>query len=139
MFDGFFPSQERKVLRPHQDEALRLVRSSLGKGNRRVVLQGPVGFGKTLVAARIIEGALAKGNSVVFTAPMISLIDQTVAAFETEGMDGLGVMQANHPRTDPLARVQVASVQTLARRGVPHAALVIVDECHLSGRGSSTS
>ena len=77
MFDGLFPSQERKILRPHQVEAIRLVRSSLGKGNRRVVLQGPVGFGKTLVAARIIEGALAKGNSVIFTAPMVSLIDQT--------------------------------------------------------------
>ena len=62
MLDGLFPSQERKILRPHQVEAIRLVRSSLGKGNRRVVLQGPVGFGKTLVAARIIEGALAKGN-----------------------------------------------------------------------------
>ena len=80
---------------------------------------------------RIIEGALAKGNSVIFTAPILTLIDQTVAAFEAEGLHGIGVMQANHPRTDPLARVQVASVQTLARRGVPHAALVIVDEAHI--------
>ena len=49
-------------------------------------------------------------------------------------MRGIGVMQANHPRTDPLARVQVASVQTLARRGVPHAALVIVDEAHIRSK-----
>ena len=77
MLDALFPSQDRKVLRPHQVEAIRLVKSSLGKGNRRVVLQGPVGFGKTLVAAAIIEGALAKGNSVIFTAPILTLIDQT--------------------------------------------------------------
>lgn len=125
------PLTSKKELRPHQERALAMLRSSLGKGNRRVVVQGPTGFGKTLVAAKIIEGARDKGNRVIFTAPAISLIDQTVKAFEAEGVDGIGVMQANHPRTDPLAPVQIASVQTLARRDVPPAALVIVDECHL--------
>ena len=106
----------RKVLRSHQEQAIAMVRSSLARDrHRRVVLQGPVGFGKTLVAARFIEGALAKGNRVIFTAPMISLIDQTVKAFAKEGIHDVGVMQANHPRTDPRAPVQVASVQTLAR------------------------
>lgn len=120
-----------KELRPHQVRAISLVRQSLGKGNRRVVCQGPTGFGKTLVAAKIIDGAVSKGNRVIFTAPAISLIDQTVKAFEDEGLSGIGVMQASHPRTDPRARVQVASVQTLARRQIPDAALVIVDECHI--------
>ena len=124
----------RKVLRPHQEQAIAMVRSSLAGGNRRVVLQGPVGFGKTLVAARLIEGALAKGNRVIFTAPMISLIDQTVKAFAKEGIHDVGVMQANHPRTDPRAPVQVASVQTLARREIPKASLVIVDECHVRAK-----
>lgn len=128
---GHAYASERKTLRPHQERAIALVRQSLGSGNRRVVLQGPVGFGKTLVAARIIEGALSKGNRVVFTAPQISLIDQTVTAFEAEGIRDIGVMQANHPRTNPLAQVQVASVQTLQRRGIPQAALVIVDEAHM--------
>ncbi len=130
MLDGLFPSRERKTLRPHQEEAIRLLRASLARGNRRVVLAMPTGGGKTLTASRLIEGSLAKGNSVIFCAPMVSLIDQTVDAFEVEGIRGIGVMQANHPRTDRLARVQVASVQTLARREVPSAALVIVDECH---------
>jgi DNA repair protein RadD len=40
-------------------------------------------------------------------------------------------MQANHPRTNRLARVQVASVQTLAKRDIPNAALVILDEAHI--------
>jgi superfamily II DNA or RNA helicase len=122
---------QRKELRPHQVRALDMLRASLGKGNRRVVVQGPTGFGKTLTATRIVEGALAKGNGVIFTCPAVSLIDQTVAAFEAEGLVGIGVMQANHPRTDRLARVQVASVQTLARRDIPQAAVVIVDECHI--------
>lgn len=132
MPDGLFPSQVGKVLRPHQIEAIQLTKSSfLGKGNRRVLLQGPVGFGKTLVAAEIIKAALAKGNQVIFTAPQVNLIEQTVAAFEAEGIRDVGVMQGNHPRTDPLARVQVASVQTLARRRIPDAALVIADEAHI--------
>lgn len=140
MMDMFhqFPALEgqakKKELRPHQVEAIRLVRSSLGKGNKRVVVQAATGFGKTLTATKVIEGALEKGNKVIFTAPAISLIDQTVTAFEAEGVTGIGVMQASHPRTDPTAKVQVASVQTLARRDIPEAALIIVDECHLRAK-----
>jgi len=133
-FEASDSQAKKKELRPHQVEAIRLVRSSLGKGNKRVVVQAATGFGKTLTATKIIEGALEKGNKVIFTAPAISLIDQTVAAFEAEGVDGIGVMQANHPRTDPTAQVQVASVQTLARREIPEAALIIVDECHLRAK-----
>ena len=121
----------RKELRPHQVRSIDLIRQSLGLGNLRVVLQGPVGFGKTLVAARIIEGALAKGNRVIFTAPAVSLIDQTVAAFRAEGIEDIGVMQANHPLTNSLARVQIATVQTLAKRQVPDASLVLIDEAHI--------
>lgn len=131
MLDLLNPPTERKTLRPHQVSAIDLLKASLGKGNRRVVVQGPTGFGKTLVAAKIIDGALAKGKRVIFTAPAISLIDQTVTAFEAEGVRHIGVMQAQHPRTDPSAPVQVASVQTLARREIPDASLVIVDECHI--------
>jgi DNA repair protein RadD len=121
----------KKDLRPHQVRAISLLRSSLGKGNRRVVVQGPTGFGKTLVAAKIIEGALAKGNTCIFAAPAISLIDQTVEAFKAEGIQHIGVLQGNHPGEDKTAPIQVASVQTLARRDIPSAALVIVDECHI--------
>ncbi len=39
-------------------------------------------------------------------------------AFEAEGIHNIGFMQSNHPRTNPLANVQVASVATLARRDI---------------------
>ena len=120
-----------KVLRPHQERAIALIRQSLGKGSKRTVCQMPTGAGKTITAAQIIEGALAKGKRVIFTAPAVALINQTIAAFEAQGIRDIGAMQANHPRTNPLAQVQVASVQTLARREIPEAALVIVDECHI--------
>lgn len=135
---GMFSSiGERKVLRPHQDRALEMLRESMspsGGRSRRVVLQGPTGVGKTLIAAKVITGACAKGNRVIFTTPAISLIDQTVDAFEAEGIRGIGVMQSKHPRTDASAPVQVATVQTLAKRDVPDAALVIVDEVHIHSR-----
>lgn len=124
-------ASQKKTLRPHQVRAIEMIRNSLARGNQTVVCSMPTGAGKTLTATKIIEMAQAKGNAVIFTAPAVSLIDQTVAAFRAEGIEGIGVMQANHPLTNPLARVQVASVQTLARREIPDASLVIVDECHI--------
>lgn len=124
-------AEEPKQLRPHQARAIEMCIASMRKGNRRVVIQGPTGFGKTLVAAKIVASALAKGNKSIFTAPAISLIDQTVEAFELEGIRDIGVMQANHPRTNAMASMQICSVQTLARRKIPEASLVLVDECHI--------
>jgi superfamily II DNA or RNA helicase len=49
------------------------------------MLQLPTGAGKTVIAANIIRRARAKGKRVAFTVSALSLIDQTVAAFEAEG------------------------------------------------------
>lgn len=125
-----FAKPSAKVIRPHQQKALDLLRQSIGHGKRRVVLQLPTGAGKTYVASQIAKGALAKGKRVCFTVPLISLVDQTIAAFEAEGIDHIGVIQSTHHRTDGGAPVQIASMQTMTRRGVPDVDLVIVDECH---------
>lgn len=126
-----FDFSQPKTLRPHQTRAIDLLKASAKQGHCRTVISAATGFGKTLTAATIISNSLGKGNRVIFTAPAVSLIDQTVTAFENEGIRDIGVMQANHPRTDSLAKVQVCSVQTLAKREIPQAALVIVDECHI--------
>lgn len=126
----FSEDAEPRPLRPHQVLAIAGVRRSLAMGNRRVVLQLPTGAGKTRTAAEIVMGALAKGNRVTFTVPAISLIDQTIAAFEAEGISAIGVMQANHPRTNGRQPVQVVSVQTLARRSRPESDIMIIDEVH---------
>jgi len=130
MFDGFQPP--RKQLRPHQQEAIDRLWLQAKRGSKRIVLQAPTGFGKTLTAAKIIERALSKKNRVLFTVPRLSLVSQAVADFEAEGIHHIGVMQADHPRTDPSAPVQVASIQTLNMRlaSVEQPQLVIVDECH---------
>lgn len=120
-----------KILRPYQIAAIEGCIAAFRKGHRRVVVQLPTGAGKTLTAARMIAACRGRGKTAVFTAPAIALVDQTLAAFEAEGIGHIGVMQASHPRTDRSAPVQIASVQTLRQRELPEAALVIVDECHI--------
>jgi DNA repair protein RadD len=53
----------KRELRPHQTRAIEMLRHSLGSGKRRPVLQAPTGFGKTLIAAAVAEGALAKQSA----------------------------------------------------------------------------
>jgi DNA repair protein RadD len=126
----FSPPGALRPLRPHQERALDELRRSLASGHRRPMLQAPTGFGKTLLAAHIIDGALRKEKRVAFTVPALSLVDQTVDAFEAEGIAAIGVMQGIHPRTDREQPVQICSVQTLARRRRPEVDLVLVDEAH---------
>lgn len=125
-------SIQPRPLRPHQSRAMKMLREALVAGNKRIVLEMPTGSGKTRVAAEIVNGALAKDKRVGFTVPAISLIDQAVEAFENEGIDLLGVIQASHPRTHYGMPVQIASVQTLTRRKLElDLDIVLVDECHL--------
>lgn len=119
-----------RPLRPRQLAAIEAIKVAIREGHRRIVLQAPTGFGKTLTAAHIISAALRKGSRPLFTCPAITLVDQTLASFEAEGIHDIGVMQASHTRTDHNATVQIASVQTLIRRAVPEVGFVMVDECH---------
>jgi len=127
----------KKTPRAHQIETLSLLRQSLSSGKRRPIIQLPTGAGKTFIAAMIVEGALAKGNRVIFVVPALSLIDQTLQAFYEEGITEVGVIQANHHMTDYYKPVQVASIQTLTTRmarndkfKIPDAQVVVIDECH---------
>jgi superfamily II DNA or RNA helicase len=118
-------------LRDYQNEAIDNLRNTLRRGVKRIVLQMPTGAGKTALAGAIVRMATDRGKKVIFTVPALSLVDQTVESFESDGVLEIGVMQAFHERTDGLAPVQVCSVQTLMRRKIPKADLVIVDEAHV--------
>ena len=118
-------------LRNYQEQAIQKLRHSLGTGKRRPVVQLPTGAGKTVIAASIITMARSKGKRVIFAVPSLTLIDQTVERFRQNGITEIGVMQAQHEMTDPRQPVQVCSIQTLMRRDLPDADLVIVDEAHM--------
>jgi DNA repair protein RadD len=123
-------TQSRSILRPHQVDLLDNIRGEIRNGCRRLIAQAPTGFGKTIVAATMARGVLDRGNRVVFTVPALSLIDQTVKKFRTEGVHDIGVIQADHPLTNPMMPVQIASVQTLAKREMPATDLIVIDEVH---------
>ena len=121
-------------LRQPQIKTLNSLAKAILAGKRKIVVQAPTGFGKTVVAARIVAGHRQKGGRPIFVCPAVSLIDQTVERLVEYGipLSDIGVIQADHPMTDYSRPVQVASIQTLSRRNVNHldASLVLVDECH---------
>lgn len=121
------------VLREHQAKAAAEITAAFDRGDRRVILAALTGFGKTGLACHLIDRHLREGGRrVIFTAPAISLIDQTVERFRGYGipLGEIGVLQASHPLTNPMRRIQIASVQTLARRPIPPATFVVIDEVH---------
>lgn len=110
-----------------------MLRQSLARGSRRPMVQAPTGMGKTVLAEHIVAGARAKGNRVCFVVPSLSLIDQTVQSFHAAGIRDVGVIQGMHQMTDYSQPVQVASIQTIARRDFNKLDfnLVVVDEAHV--------
>lgn len=117
-------------LRDYQLRAIDDLRANILAGHRRQVLVMPTGGGKTVVAAAMIKSAIGRGKRCLFLAHRRELIDQTIEKLHRFGVMA-GVIMAGDRRRDDYLTVQVASVQTLARRAQrPHADLIIVDETH---------
>ncbi|HUT24655.1 MAG TPA: DEAD/DEAH box helicase [Sumerlaeia bacterium] len=115
-------------LRPYQLEAVRAVRAAL---NRRPVLVAPTGSGKTIMGVALVQ---ALDVPTLWLAHRTELIDQAAEHLTRLGL-WAGKIIAGHP-VAPLAKVQVASVQTLVRRSMPPAGLIVVDECHHAAAGT---
>ena len=120
------------ILRPYQAAAIESLRAECDAGRRRILFACPTGSGKTVTAAEIVRFALSYGNRVLFVVHLRELVDQTIRTLASLGIDRVGVMRGDDGRTDPDAPVQVASIQTLARRDRPPADVIILDEAHRS-------
>ena len=130
LFAPMEPLPPVRELRDYQSTAIDALRQALREGAKRPLLQAPTGAGKTRIAGAIIDMARAKNNRVAFCVPALSLIDQTVESFTRDGIEDIGVIQANHVLTNWRAPVQICSIDTLTRRGFPDVKMVIVDEAH---------
>jgi DNA repair protein RadD len=119
-------------LRDYQVAAINGVRASFQSPARhkRTILCVATGGGKTTIAAEFIRRTVDNGKKVLFVAHRKELVEQAKARLELFGIRP-GVIMAGwkHNRKRP---VNVASVQTLIRRQLPEADVIIVDECHHS-------
>jgi DNA repair protein RadD len=91
----------------------------------------PTGAGKTYLGHRIAHEALVKGRKVTFLCDRTTLINQTSKAADAYGLAAHGIVQANHWRRNTEMPYQIASAQTLAKRGYwPESDVIIIDEAH---------
>lgn len=120
------PNPVQAVLRPHQVDLIDRIDAAIAGGDHRLIAQLATGGGKTIIAASITRRAIEQRHRVIFTVPALSLIDQTVEKFYAAGVRDVGVIQADHVFTNYARPVQVASVQTLQRRKIPAADLVLI-------------
>lgn len=118
-------------LRQYQIEKIAEARALMAQGKKSICLVAPTGAGKTIIAAHIVQSAMAKGKRVLFLAHRRELIDQCAAKLRDLGIWDYNVILSGHPHSrNPDAPVQIASIQTLIRREYPSSDLVIIDEAH---------
>jgi DNA repair protein RadD len=126
------------TLRPYQTEAVQQIRQAFSERHRSVLFVLPTGGGKTVLFSYITEQAAARGNRVCILVHRAELLRQASASLTAMGVPH-GLVAANHSM-DLSQKVQVASVQTLARRlhlfPQEFFQLLVVDEAHHSNAGT---
>lgn len=119
------------TLRPYQEHDINRVRLAF-RDHRRVLLVQPTGAGKGTAIAYMVHGAIARGKHVQFWVNRRTLVHDMSGRLDKLGVDH-GVIMANHHRSRPWVRAQVASIDTLRnRQHLPHADLIIIDEAHFA-------
>lgn len=112
-----------------QEEAIEGLRCGIRQGSMNQILSAATGAGKTVLGTYLLQECYEKGKRGVFVCDRIPLINQTSRTFDAYGLPH-GVIQADHERVQPWQRIQIASAQTLVKRGWPDADLIVVDEAH---------
>lgn len=123
-------------LRSYQAQAIEDLRQAFRSGARAPLLVAPCGMGKTVCFSAITAGAVERGRRVLILVHRRELIRQASAKLTWAGV-AHGIIAAGFDPSDH--RVQVASVQTLARRlerltWQPD--LIVVDEAHHAVAGT---
>lgn len=116
--------------RAFQLRANTAIREGRIAGHRRQMLMSPTGSGKSYLGLNLIQQALVKGKRAMFVCDRTTLINQTSKTATRYGLGMHGIIQAQNPRFDLSFPFQIASAQTLARRGWPETDLIVIDEAH---------
>jgi superfamily II DNA or RNA helicase len=122
-------------LRPYQQQAIDDLRQAYRSGARAPLLCLCTGGGKTCVFAAIAKQAADRGRRVLILVHRRELIKQASSKLEWIGVHHGLIAAGIEPSEAP---VQVASVQTIARRLSRidwHPDLIIIDEAHHATAG----
>ena len=118
-------------LRPYQQRTVDTCRTHAAAGYTRILVVGPTGSGKMAQAAFVMHSALRNfGARSLFAVHRKEVVEHCVRQLKGFGVTEVGIMRADDERTDPTQPIQVASRATLARRDLPKADIVIIDEAH---------
>lgn len=118
------------ILRPDQEDVRTALRVAL-REFMSVLVFAPTGFGKTVLAAKLIELIFKAQKRVIFCVHRVDLITQTAKTFERAGIPFSYIASGYH--YNPYHRVYIASIATLKNRlGKIPADYIMVDEAHLS-------
>lgn len=117
-------------LRPYQNEIIDRTRAAMLRGSRSLLIVSPTGSGKTALTAHMLSTASSKGMPSLFVVHRRELVKQSIRTFTKVGVRHGIIAAGFYPEKAPL--VQIASVQTLARRWQDYRkpALIVWDECH---------
>ena len=117
--------------RKFQIDAHEQLRKGFREGHKNQIIMAPTGAGKTYLGLRICNEAIQKGKRAVFLCDRTTLINQTSTVADSYGLHEHGIIQAKHWRRRPDELLQIASVQTVGKRGFwPKMDVLVVDEAH---------
>lgn len=118
-------------LRPYQIQVINDLKAKVREGHRRIVIMAGTGSGKTVISGQICADAEKLGSRLLFLVHLDVLVGQTYAKMQDFGLH-CGFIKAGWPE-DPQAPIQIASVQTMAKRDwwqTWPADLIFYDEGH---------
>ncbi|NEO83535.1 MAG: DEAD/DEAH box helicase [Spirulina sp. SIO3F2] len=120
-------------LRPYQAQFLRDVQQCVTRGETKILGCAPTGSGKTIMMAQLCKDAIAARQQVLIVVHLDVLVGQTYDKLAKFGLGEVcGFIKAGWTENRSAA-IQIASVQTLARRQWWQdwlADWVIYDEAH---------
>lgn len=118
-------------LRPYQVSVYDDARGLVLAGSRSILIQMPTGAGKTVLVAKMLDSAAAKGYRAWFNVHRRELVKQSVLTFQNATEREVGIVASGFPGNRHLP-IQIASIGTLRQRRSllqdPH--LIVWDEAH---------
>ena len=122
-------------LLPDQDALYNKARQKIGNGCQGLLIQSATGSGKTVIAAKIVQGAYFKNTPTEFIVPRIQLVDQTAETLREFDIN-YSYIASGYPYNQ-YSTVKVVSKDTLLKRLGLYTPpkLAVIDEAHYGGDG----